>query len=406
MKKKAPLRLTPSAATVLLGAGALALVAAVVSSPAPAFQASLQGLRLWWQIVFPALLPFLVLSEILIAYGWIHALGAWLEPLMKRLFGLPGVGGWVLAMGMTTGYPGGAQSARRLFDQGELSGEDANRLAALSHFCNPMLVLVVIATGLMHEPSAGYIVLAVHWAAGLLAFLLLGRKRPADSKTSGNDAGNKGNRKDGRSLLVRSLHAAKVAHAKDARGFGRLLGDSVTNAVQTLMMIGGYIIVFAVVIQIASRFLPSGLPAYVLSGAFEVHLGTRDASAAVFAADRMQWSVISALLGFGGICAMLQSMSLLRKTGIRWFRFMLVRLLHGALAFAGTWFAWPLLRYFPKNASNAFNGNGELAADWSGYLTLWKIVPQLFQWQGMMLAAMLVCSLLFMLLQPSRKFPR
>jgi len=405
MKKKAPLRFTPAAATLLLGTGALALVAAVVSSPAPAFQASLQGLKLWWQIVFPALLPFLVLSEILIAYGFIHALGAWLEPLMKRLFKLPGVGGWVLAMGMTTGFPGGAQAAKQLYDQGDISGADAGKLAALSHFCNPMLILIVIATGLMHEPAAGYILLAVHWLAGLLAYLLIGRAG-TDNAALAQTAGGESKRQNKRSLLHRSLHAAKVAHARDGRGFGRLLGESVTNAVQTLMMVGGYIIMFAVVIQIVGRFSPQGIPSYWLSGALEVHLGTKDASAAAFAGERVQWSVISALLGFSGISALLQSMSVLRKAGINRLRFTLIRLFHGALAFGATWVAWPLIRYFPKNTSVAFNGREELPSNWSGYFSLWKAVPQLLQWQGMLLAAMIACSLLFMLLQASRKRTR
>ncbi|WP_339321361.1 nucleoside recognition domain-containing protein [Paenibacillus sp. FSL W8-0194] len=402
MKKKAPLRFTPAAATLALGAGALALVAAIVSSPSPTFQASLQGLKLWWQIVFPALLPFLVLSEILTAYGFIHALGTWLEPLMKRLFKLPGVGGWVLAMGMTTGFPGGAQAAKQLYDQGDLSGPDAGKLAALSHFCNPMLILVVIATGLMHEPAAGYVVLAVHWLAGLLAYLLIGRRGTGkDAALQAAEKPDGGKNKP--SMLSRSLHAAKAAHAKDGRGFGRLLGDSVTNAVQTLMMVGGYIIIFAVVIQIAGRFLPPGLPSYWLSGAFEVHLGTNDASTAAFAAERLQWSVISALLGFSGISALLQSMSVLRKAGMRWFPFALVRLLHGALAFAAAWLVWPLVRYFPKNADHAFLGSEAISSDWSAYFSLWKAVPQLLQWQGALLAAMIACSLLFKLLHPSRK---
>lgn len=298
-----------------MGAGALSLVAAVVSSPAPAFQASLQGLRLWWQIVFPALLPFLVLSEMLIAYGWIHALGTWLEPLMNRLFKLPGIGGWVLAMGMTTGFPGGAQAARQLHEQGALSAEEASKLAALSHFCNPMLILIVIATGLMHDPATGYILLAVHWITGLSAFLLLGEAKSASKGGTGRDLPVKKPLKQEKgSFVYRSLQSAKRAHAMDGRSFGRLLGDSVTNAVQTLMMVGGYIIIFAVVIQIVSRIVSGFFPSYWLSGLFEIHLGAKDAAAAGFASDKMQWSVISALLGFSGISAILQSMSALKKS--------------------------------------------------------------------------------------------
>ncbi|MEC0369292.1 nucleoside recognition domain-containing protein [Paenibacillus chibensis] len=410
MKKKAPLRLAPASATFLLGAGSLALVAAVVSNPAPAFQASLQGLQLWWQIVFPALLPFIMLSEILIAYGWVHALGVWLEPFMNRLFKLPGIGGWVLAMGMTTGFPGGAQAARQLHDQGELSAKDAGKLAALTHFCNPMLILIVIATGLMHETAAGYIILLIHWVSGLLVFLLLGRTsekgRPAETSAEAPLANKPFKEQERRSLLYRSLQSAKRAHAKDGRSFGRLLGDSVTHAVQTLMMVGGYIIIFAVVIQIVSRLVPDGFPSYGLSGLFEVHLGAKDLSAASFMEGRLQWSVMSALLGFSGISAILQSMSVLRNTGIRWPHFTLVRLFHGVLAFAITWLVWPLVRFLPESASSVFNSRGELPANSGAVFNLWKVIPQMLQWQGMLLLIMLGCSTIFMLLLSVRKHSR
>ena len=51
---------------------------------------------------------------------------------------------------------------------------DAGRLAAISHFCNPMTILVVIGTGLLHKPEAGYLLLIVHWISGLLAAWIFG----------------------------------------------------------------------------------------------------------------------------------------------------------------------------------------------------------------------------------------
>ena len=157
--------------TLLVGAFAFLLVLAVVSAPEPAFKATLEALKLWWNIVFPALLPFLVLVEILIAYGWAHGVGVLLDPLMKKIFKLPGTGGWVLITGMTAGFPAGAQAASGMYKQGELQAMDAGRLAALSHFCNPMTILVVIGTGLLHQPQTGYLLLIVH---GALDFSHLG----------------------------------------------------------------------------------------------------------------------------------------------------------------------------------------------------------------------------------------
>lgn len=57
------------------------LVGAIIVQPDASFQASLQGLTVWWNIVFPGLLPFLVLFEIMLAFGLAHGMGALLSTL-------------------------------------------------------------------------------------------------------------------------------------------------------------------------------------------------------------------------------------------------------------------------------------------------------------------------------------
>lgn len=86
--------------TLILSSSAFMLVIAVVASPKEAFDASIQGLDIWWKIVFPAMLPFLMLSQMLTAFGFTHAIGVMLEPLMQRVFKLPGHAGFALAVGM------------------------------------------------------------------------------------------------------------------------------------------------------------------------------------------------------------------------------------------------------------------------------------------------------------------
>lgn len=84
--------------TILLGMTAVLLVICIIYAPSQAFEASSQGLALWWRIVFPALLPFLVLSQILMATGYAHGLGSFIDPVTRRLLGLPGTLGWVLPL--------------------------------------------------------------------------------------------------------------------------------------------------------------------------------------------------------------------------------------------------------------------------------------------------------------------
>ena len=80
---------------------ASAVTIAIIAFPEVSYKASLDGLRVWWDIVFPALLPFFIASDTLMGLGVVHFIGALLEPLMRPLFNVPGVGAFALAMGTT-----------------------------------------------------------------------------------------------------------------------------------------------------------------------------------------------------------------------------------------------------------------------------------------------------------------
>ena len=98
----------------IIGALALALTFFVIRYPDQTFQASFEGLQLWFRIVLPSLLPFFVIAEILMGLGVIHALGVMLEPVMRPLFRVPGVGAFALVMGLVSGNPLGSENCRTI----------------------------------------------------------------------------------------------------------------------------------------------------------------------------------------------------------------------------------------------------------------------------------------------------
>ncbi len=389
--------------TLMLGILSFLLVVGIVSSPEQTFQASLQGLSMWWHIVFPSLLPFLVLSEILVAYGWAHGIGVLLEPLMRKVFGLPGISGWALTMGMTTGFPGGATSTLQLVEQGDLTPREAERISWLSHFCNPMTIIIFIGIGLFDKPSAGYWLLGIHWASGILAFLTytslnkLLRKKRTDPTLLGKDI--QGPRL---SLVRRVWVAIDKAHVRDGRSFGKLLGESVSHAVQTLMVIGGYIIIMAVIIHLVSYYIIPEVPTYYIAGIFEIHLGAKALSSASALTPAIQWSLLSAMLGWSGLCAMLQSTSPLIKTGIRRFPFTMIRLLHGAYAFGLTLFIWKPLNQYILEAEPAFIYLPSYSNQQSPISDMWSRIPFMLEWQGFILISLLLLSLVVVLVTSRR----
>ncbi len=119
------------AQSLLLAAGAVSVAVSLMVFPKQSFEASLRGLTMWWEVVFPSLLPFFILSELLIAFGVVSFLGAMLEPLMRPLFRVPGTGGFVWAMGLASGYPAGAKLTVRLRQENIISKTEAERLYPL-----------------------------------------------------------------------------------------------------------------------------------------------------------------------------------------------------------------------------------------------------------------------------------
>ncbi|MGW9529600.1 nucleoside recognition protein [Paenibacillus terrae] len=350
--------------TLLLGLGAILLVLAVVASPEEVFQASAQGLKLWWSIIFPAMLPFLMLSEMLVAFGLVHGLGVLLEPFMRSWFRLPGRSGWVLALGLTAGFPAAAEAVRQWAQQEDMTKRQLGRLTAIAHFCNPITILLVIGTGLLHNAAVGAMLLAVHWISGLLAGWITVRLT-ASSKESQKRETPVALRRTSVSRtstpLIRSVwDATRSARERDGRSFGKLLGETVSHAAQTLMMTGGFIIFFSVLIRLLSMYSGQGVFSFIWPAWMEIHLGSYEISRLPYDL-RIQAALISAVLGWGGLCGWLQITSVTRPSD-KGITFTISRVLHGIIAFVLTLVAWTPLSRMTSNTLPAYVGRSSVSS--------------------------------------------
>ncbi|AKG37668.1 hypothetical protein VK70_08865 [Paenibacillus durus ATCC 35681] len=381
-------------APFLSGGLAMLLAAAIISSPESSFNASLQGLKLWWTLVFPALMPFLMLSEMLSASGFVHAIGVLLEPLTRLVFRLPGSAGWTLALGMTSGFPGGAQGAAQLYRQGEISDREAGRLASLTHFASPVTLLIVVGASMLHSPAAGYGLLAVHWLAGLASGMTVSARASRPAEAASPAKASAGRRT---SLIRRAISAAADARARDGRSFGRLLGESVSATVQCLMLAGGYIIIFAVVISIISGLWPQ-LPAALTSALLELHLGAQSLTSGTMpsgsglSSGPLELALLSGAIGWSGICAQLQALAVLKPAGVRYLPFAAGRLLHGGYAFILTLLFYKPLTAFQESALPVLAGREMNLTVTSGIAAIWHYFPKLVAMHLLMLLILLLLS--------------
>jgi sporulation integral membrane protein YlbJ len=334
-----------------MAAAAVGFTIFIVLNPEPAFRAAVQGLRVWWEIVFPALLPFFIGSEILMGLGVVHLMGVLLEPFMRPLFNVPGAGSFVMAMGLASGYPIGAMLTARLRNEGLCSVAEGERLMSFTNTADPLFMTGAVAVGMFGRADIAMVILAAHYLSSLSVGVLLRFYKPGAQRTPPLAA------RQGRSMAAKAWYALHEARERDGRPFGKLLGDAVRNSVNTLLVIGGFIILFAVLVQVLDaagivgalgRLLgatmalvgidPSVAGALV-SGVFEITIGTQAASQA--SADLLSRTVAAgAVIAWSGLSVHAQVASMTQGTGMKMGPYVFARFVHAWLAGLYTVLLW------------------------------------------------------------------
>jgi len=331
---------------------ALALTVFMVLYPEPAFRSATEGLKVWWDIVFPALLPFFIGAEILMGLGVVHFMGVLLEPLMRPLFNVPGTGSFVMAMGLASGYPIGSVLTARIRRQGLCNKYEAERLVSFTNTADPLFMSGAVAVGMFGLPGLAGSIMASHYLSSLSVGLVLRFYKPLEDRTP-NPRGKGW-------LVLRALRAMREAREKDGRPLGQLMGDAVKNSVQTLLVIGGFIILFSVVLRIltlagavgalgtvfAHILEPLGLDLdmceALIKGFFEITIGTQAAGQAQ--APLMDRTMIAgAIIAWSGLSVHAQVAAMVQGTDIDLKPYILARLLHAVLAALYTWILWGVL---------------------------------------------------------------
>ncbi len=352
-------------ASYLAGAAGLLLTVAIVSYPEEAFDASLDGLRLWFDVVLPALLPFFAMAEILMGLGVIHAVGVLLEPVMRPVFRIPGVGGFAVAMGLASGYPLGAKITGRLRRSNLCSREEAERLIAFANTADPLFMIGAVAIGMFGLPQVGVTIAVSHYLAVVVVGLVMryhagGSMSPPQRKPRG-------------AIFSRALSAMVEARSKDQRPFGELFGDAVKDTVNSMLFIGGCIMMFSVFLRIitvagvtdlvaaplemilgAVGFDPVLVTA-LIKGSMEITIGSQ--SAALAESDLLSKVVAaSAIIAWSGFSVHAQVAAMVHGTDIRVAPYLFARFLHAVIAAVVT-----LLLFEPLGAGEALRAMGPAA---------------------------------------------
>ena len=143
--------------------------------------AAAEALRLCAGSVIPALLPFLIVSDLLISLEFDRSLSPRLSGLMA-LYGLPGCAGSALLLGLIGGYPIGARTAAALYRQGRLTRPEAECLLSFCNNSNPVFLISVLGVGVFGSRRIGVWLWLIHLLSALLTGLLFRRRRSSSPR--------------------------------------------------------------------------------------------------------------------------------------------------------------------------------------------------------------------------------
>jgi len=333
--------------------GVLFIVIAMLIWPEETYQGALYGLEMWATILVPSLLPFFIIAEVLLSLGIIRLLGVLLEPLMRPLFNLPGSASFGIAMGFTSGFPMGAVITKRLYEEQECTNSEAERLIAFTNNSSPLFLMVAVAVGMFQQISLGLILAISHYLANILLGIILGirsrfrKKNIMDSRLSSlNYAQNTSSSSTG--LFLKSIRALLAAQEK-RKPWGKLLTDAIKSGLNTICLIGGFVIIYAVLVRILNVStllnllqypcsallqicgLSTSLDLSLATGFWEMTLGLKEV--AITPATLQEKAIAaSILLGWGGLSIQSQVSGVLSDSGISLHLYYKGRIFQGLLS--------------------------------------------------------------------------
>lgn len=292
------------------------------------------GLSLWANSVVPSLLPFFIATELLGYTNVISILGKLLTKFMRPLFNVPGEGAFPFIMGIISGYPMGAKIISSFKAQSICTNEEAERLLAFTNNSGPLFIIGTVGIGLFRDTSTGILLFITHILACLTVGFLFrwwksGKKK---RKISLEETSN--------------LIPSKVSLSN----LGEVLATSIMSAINTIFLIGGFIVLFSVIISILenSRILDATVnlinpilnifkisPSYangILTGVLELTNGVCNISNIINKSISTNIIICAFLLGFGGISIMLQILSITSKAKISIKPYIIGKILQGTFA--------------------------------------------------------------------------
>ena len=185
---------------------------------------ALNGLNLWFSKMIPTLLPFMILSGIMVRLRLTENFVSLLHPILHPIFQVRKNVTYAMIMGFLCGFPMGARVTGDLLDRKLITKREAEYLLAFCNNIGPVYFTGFVLPLLRRELLAPYLVgmYGLPFVYGLILRYTLFRDMEEDS-----DQQVESHQKPRTALTLLSQ-----------------IDDAITSSVQNILMLGGYMILF------------------------------------------------------------------------------------------------------------------------------------------------------------------
>lgn len=249
-----------------------------------------KALKLCAETIIPSLFPFFVLSQFLIFIGFANYGGKFLSPIMRPLFNTNGAGGIAFLIGLICGYPSGAKTISELYKAGMLEKKEAERLLPYCNNSGPLFIIGAVGVGILKDSQAGVFLYIVHILSAIITGICFRFFSTKKQKTISRLCSN--------------------GYMNTGEAFSKSIKDSVSS----ILSVCGFVVFFSSVTAPFRANLKNNLWGLIFQSIAEVTGGVLRVAES-FDLDKAL-PLISAILGFGGVCVLLQVMGIVKTESL------------------------------------------------------------------------------------------
>ena len=304
------------------------------------------SLDLFLNSVFPSLFPFLIMTELLSYTSLVPWISSKFEHVMPTVFNVSSIGIYPFIMGIISGYPVGAKIATSFREKNICTKEECERLLSFTNNSGPLFIIGTVGILMFRSTTIGILLFITH----ILACITVGIIFRFWKNTSNTE--------------LPHSKSSKVSNSKFASlsNLGEVLAESINSSISTILLIGGFVVIFSSVISILKTGGIFNILTNIVSpifnclnidinfaqglftGFLEITNGINVISSIICKKISINLIFTAFLLGFGGISVFLQVLSITSKTDLSIKPYIYGKLLHGLLA---AFYTYIFINMFP-----------------------------------------------------------